>query len=339
MISRFKKSTVIALGAAAAAVGVASHANAQAADGTVTYVMSINDNGFGQQTIGSFAIYAIDGTVSGSVGGGWTVTPNSIAVNNNNVDGGIDNFNLIVNNAIHGTLNDDIFNGSTYASENSPFTGYGYGQLTEPGFYTLKANTTHTAGISAGFFAPNLHSDNGSTEVASGQDTAGAAPPTLANVLTGPNKTNLSLVIFGVGQSAGDISVFANVTNGAYPGSPTGTTQVGGVGASSVPFAGPGTVAFGANTYLTGTLVADGQYVVGGPTPTLDLGNSTTGLLAAYDEQMSGGGYTGAGSSTVLVEIDQTLGVPEPASVGLFGLGAMGLLSRRRRKQLYPGAK
>jgi hypothetical protein len=313
----------MALGAAVAAVGVASHASAQSApDGTVTYVMSINDDGFGDYVPGSFAIYAIDGTVSG-----FTVTPNQIAANSNGVDGGIDNFDLTVNGGVvPGTLRDDIYSGSTVAGHVNAgiVRASSYYQLTDAA-QTSGLDSTIEAGVTYG----TLHVDNSNTIVGAGQDTVGS-PPSLANVNA---QNNATLIIFGLGQSAGNLRTFATSTTGNNPGTPAGTSVDGNV-PKSYPFAGPvvNSTTYAPNTFITGLLIASGSY--SGSLPSIDMVNSTTGLLAAYDEPYSStvGGWMGAGSSTQLELLTQTLGVPEPASVGLFGLGAMGLLGRRRRR-------
>jgi hypothetical protein len=320
MKGRINKSTVVALSAAVAAVGVASHAQAQSApDGTVTYIMSINDDGFGNVTPGSFAIYAIDGSVNG-----YTVTPNILAATGA-VDGGIDNYDLnVTGGVVPGTLNDVLVNGS--ASASNPVAS----SVSSSNYYELWNPTRHsnTSFVEAGFTYGTLNNDDSSTIVGAGQDTVGT-PPSLAHVNA---KTNATLIIFGLGQSAGDMQTFAQSTSGNNPGIPTGTAVATGFAAASYPYAGPGTVRFGPNLFLTGLLVADGQY--SGSVPTINLTNSTTGLLQAYDEPFDtmARGYDGAGASTQLALITQTLGVPEPASVGLFGLGAMGLLGRRRRR-------
>jgi len=324
MHGRIKKSTVMALGAAVAAVGVASHASAQSApDGTVTYVMSINDDGFGDYVPGSFAIYAIDGTVSG-----FTVTPNQIAANSNGVDGGIDNFDLTVNGGVvPGTLRDDIYSGSTVAGHVNAgiVRASSYYQLTDAA-QTSGLDSTIEAGVTYG----TLHVDNSNTIVGAGQDTVGS-PPSLANVNA---QNNATLIIFGLGQSAGNLRTFATSTTGNNPGTPAGTSVDGNV-PKSYPFSGPGTFTYLTSTYLKGLLIADGKF--SGTIPSI-ADTSTTGLLAAYDEPYSStvGGWAGAGSSTQLELITQTLGtgVPEPASVGMLGIGAMGLLARRRRRGL-----
>jgi hypothetical protein len=326
MHGRIKKSTVMALGAAVAAVGVASHASAQSApDGTVTYVMSINDDGFGDYVPGSFAIYAIDGTVSG-----LTVTPNQIAANGNQVDGGIDNYDLHVTGGIvANTLNDVPVNGSASAANPGAST------VSSSNYYELWNPTSHskTSFVEAGFTYGTLNNDDSNTQVGAGQDTVGT-PPSLAHVNA---KTNATLIIFGLGQSAGDMKNFATSTTGNNPGIPAGTAVATGLAAASSPYAGPGTFTYGAQTYLNGLLIADGQFT--GTAPSINLASSTTGLLEAYGEayDTTAKGYDGAGASTVLALITQTLGgapVPEPASVGMLGIGAMGLLARRRRRGL-----
>ncbi len=265
--------------------------------GTVTFVMSINDDGFSDYTPNSFAIYAIDGTVNGT-----TVTPNSIQANNGGVDGGISNFNVIVGGATAGSLNDDIFNGTTYTAH----SGSGTGQLASDTYYLLTDSATGKKGparVEAGFTYGILNNDNSSTEVAAGQDVVGS-PPSLHNATKGISST---LIIFGLGQSAGDMQNFATATTGNNPGVPSGTTFSGGAPAS-YPYAGPGTFTYGGNTYLSSLLVADGHYVTGTP-PTIDTADSSAGLLAAYDEAFdtAAGGWDGAGSPTAIAVITQTL--------------------------------
>jgi hypothetical protein len=283
----------------------------------------MNDDGFGDFTPNSFAIYAIDGTVTGT-----TVTPNSITANSGGVDGGIDNYNLIVTGATAGTLNDDIYSGTTYATH----SGVGTGLLRKNSYYQLTDAATQNNGpstVEAGFTYGSLHLDNSSTEVAAGQDTVGT-PPSLANV---NSSTNSTLIIFGLGQAAGNMQTFANSTTGNNPGLPSGTVLASS-SPKSVPYAGPGTFTYGGNTYLGGLLVADGKYVTGTP-PTINTVTSTVGLLAAYDESYNGvGGFAGAGSSTVVAALTQTLtdSAPEPGSLGLISAGAVGLLARRRRR-------
>jgi hypothetical protein len=313
---------VLAVSAAAAALYPAQYAKAAPPDGTVTFVISMNDDGFGDFTPNSFAIYAIDGTVTGT-----TVTPNTVAVNGNKVDGGIDNYNLVVTGAVAGTLNDDIANGSTFAAY------AGAGSLFAPTYYNLTdaAKTSHKdSNVEAGFTSNTLSNDNNSTTVGAGQDTVGK-PPSLAKVLA---RTNATLIIFGLGQSAGDMLNFATATTGNNPGTPTSTT-VDSIPPYSSPYAGPGTFTYGGNTYLKSLLVADGQYVTGVP-PTINTTASTVGLLAAYDESFdtNASGYDGAGSSTVVAALTQTLtdSAPEPGSLGLISAGAVGLLARRRRR-------
>ena len=322
MKGRINKSTVVALSAAVAAVGVASHAQAQSApDGTVTYIMSINDDGFGNVTPGSFAIYAIDGSVNG-----YTVTPNILAATGA-VDGGIDNYDLnVTGGVVPGTLNDVLVNGS--ASASNPVAS----SVSSSNYYELWNPTRHsnTSFVEAGFTYGTLNNDDSSTIVGAGQDTVGT-PPSLAHVNA---KTNATLIIFGLGQSAGDMLNFATSTTGNNPGTPAGTT-IDSITPYSAPYTAPGTFTYGGNTYLKSLLVADGQYVTGTP-PTINTASSTVGLLAAYDEtyDTTAKGYDGAGSSTVLTVVTQTLtsSVPEPASLGLLTVGAMGLLARRRRR-------
>jgi hypothetical protein len=323
MKGKIRKSTAIVLGTAAAAVGLASHASAQLApEGTVTYIMSINDDGWGDYTPNSFAIYAIDGTI-GPAG----VIPNSIAANGNQVDGGIDNFDLHVSGAVPGSLNDDIVNGSTFAAH------AGEGWLFAPSYYSLTdaAKTSHKDSfVEAGFTEDALSDDNNSTTVGAGQDTTGT-PPSYKHVTS---RSDATLIIFGLGQSAGDMLNFAESTTGNNPGIPAGT-KIDFVTPYSSPYAGPGTFTFDGKTYLDGLLVADGQYVTGTP-PSINLADSLTGLLMSYDEPFDtiAKGYDGAGSSTAQVVITQTLRVPEPAGVGLLGIGAVGLMARRRRRTL-----
>ena len=268
-----------------------------APDGTVTFVLSINDDGFGDYAPNAFAIYAIDGTVNGTA-----VTPNSIQANNGGVDGGISNFNVIVGGATAGSLNDDIFNGTTYTAH----SGSGTGKLRRSTYYQLTDSATQSQGptaVEAGFTYGILNGDNSSTDVAAGQDVVGS-PPSLANVKSASSST---LIIFGLGQSAGDMQNFATATTGNNPGVPSGTTFSGGAPAS-YPYAGPGTFTYGGNTYLSSLLVADGHYVTGTP-PTIDTADSSAGLLAAYDEAYNSsiGGWTGAGAATVVAAVTQTL--------------------------------
>jgi hypothetical protein len=321
------KSATPAVGVAAAKAvsqsggSIGGSGAAAPADGTVTFVVSVNDDGFGDFTPNSFAIYAIDGTVSGT-----TVTHNTLAATNK-IDGGIDNYNLTVAHAVAGTLNDDIANGSTFAAHS------GVGSLAAGTYYNMTdaAKTTHKdSAVEAGFTDGTLSNDNNSTTVGAGQDTTGT-PPSLAHVTA---RTNATLIIFGLGQSAGDMLNFATSTTGNNPGTPAGTT-IDSITPYSAPYTAPGTFTYGGNTYLKSLLVADGQYVTGTP-PTINTASSTVGLLAAYDEtyDTTAKGYDGAGSSTVLTVVTQTLtsSVPEPASLGLLTVGAMGLLARRRRR-------
>jgi hypothetical protein len=323
MKNRIKKSAVAALGAAVAAVGLTSQAHASAPDGTVTYIISIDDNGFGAHTVGSFAIYAIDGTVNGT-----TVTPNSITANSGGVDGGLLDYNLIVTGANAGTLHDDIYSGSTYSGHTNA------GKLNKSPYYSLDdfdgTNGNEPTGVEAGFTNSLLHHDDNSTQVAGGQDSAGPNAPNIADTQAG---TPMAIMIFGLGQSAGNMKNFATSTTGNNPGTPSGLEI--NAAPASVAYSGPGTFTFGGNTYLNGLLVADGKYTAGSP-PAINIPSSTTGLFAEYDEAASGGGYTAAGSATVITTITQTLtsSVPEPTSLGLIGLGAMGLLGRRRRRGL-----
>jgi len=284
--------------------------------------MSINDDGWGDYTPNTFAIYAIDGTV----GSGGRVTPNSIPWNGNMVDGGIDNFNLrVTGGVISGTLNDDIYNGSTFAAYQ------GQGQLNASDYYNLtdSAQTSHKdTYVETGFTDSALNADDGTTKVAAGQDSVGQ-PPSLAKV---NNRTGSTLIIFGLGQSAGDMLNFAESTTGNNPGTPVGTT-IDSLTPYSCPYAGPGTFVYGGKSYLDGLLVADGEF--SGTVPSINVAKSTTGLLLAYDEpyDTDSQGYDGAGSSTVVAVITQTLSVPEPANVGLLSACAGGLLARRRRRQ------
>jgi len=83
-------------------------------------------------------------------------------------------------------------------------------------------------------------------------------------------------------------------------------------------------------------LVADGSYSPSNVPFLSDSGGTnvylTNSLYAAAGEPYTNG-YTPSGTvATVL--FGETLGVPEPASVGLIGVGAMGLLARRRRREL-----
>ena len=300
----------------------------------MTFVVSLNDDGFGDYVPNAFAIYAIDGTVTGT-----TVTPNSVTANGGGVDGGIDNYNLAITGATPGTLRDDIYSGTTYTTH----SGAGSGMLRKSTYYNLTDSDTQSngpSGVEAGFTYGSLHHDNSSTQVAASQDTVGT-PPSLNNV-NGQNAS--TLIIFGLGQNAGNMQTFANSTTGNNPGLPAGTV-VSGSNPTSVPFAGPGTFTYGGNTYLKSLLVADGQYTTGAPT--INASTSTAGLLAAYDEAFNTtiGGFVGAGSSTVVAVMTQSLtdSAPEPTSLGLLSAGALGLMARRRRrantpKRIAPGA-
>jgi hypothetical protein len=265
--------------------------------GTVTFVMSINDDGFGDYTPNAFAIYAIDGTVNGT-----TVVPNAVAANGGRVDGGIDNFDLVIAGATSGSLNNDIGNGTTYATH----SGRGTGQLMSSDYYLLTDSATESRGpsaVEAGFTFGPLYYDDGNVEVEAAQDTIGS-PPSLEGVR---NANPSTLIIFGLGQSAGDMRSFADSSTGNNPGLPSGTT-FDGAAPASYPYAGPGTFTFQGNTYLSSLLVADGHYATGTP-PTINTAASSVGLLAAYDEAFdtAAGGWMGAGSSTVVATITQTL--------------------------------
>jgi hypothetical protein len=89
--------------------------------------------------------------------------------------------------------------------------------------------------------------------------------------------------------------------------------------------------------YLTGLLVADGTYA-NGSLPMLsasgDLLNQNILFTNPYEAYNDGF----QGEVAALTFMTETLGVPEPASVGLIGVGAMALLARRRRRQA-PTAK
>jgi hypothetical protein len=104
-------------------------------------------------------------------------------------------------------------------------------------------------------------------------------------------------------------------------------------------FSGPvlaGNPSFVQGLYLTGLLVAEGTYSPSN-VPVLSDTSGTNiylqnVLYAAANEAYVDGGYTPSAATPAF--FGETLGVPEPASVGLIGVGAMGLLARRRRREL-----
>jgi hypothetical protein len=278
----------------------------------------------------------VDGTVQ-STGSGTNAIPSGITLG---TDGGILGFGVEISNAV--TLNDDIRNGSQASGHNTLGTN---GRLKGSGtYYTILATNSTSNGeainVSAGF--SNNLADT-ATSVAGQQIQVGVPPPSSTDFLANGN-SNISsggtmIPIFGLGQTGGSMG-------GDFIKSVPSPSASGYAYGSSTPasgkyvFSGP-VLAVNPNSnghlYLTSLLVAEGTYSSTLPT-LLDTGSTVpyleNELYAAPGEAYSaGGGYTS--SSPAVVLFTETLGtsaVPEPASLGLLTVGAMGLLARRRRR-------
>jgi len=334
MKSGIKKSTKIALAAAAAAVGVASQAHSQ----TITYVMAINDNGFGQYVPNDFAIYAIDGTVTLGAGSPLTQAGDQQYAASNGInigtDGGIVGYGVQVTNAV--TLRDIIQNGSTVTGHTA---GGKNGKLQTNTFYTIlptnaTGGTTPTP-VQAGFTYP-LGLDTISS-IAGQQQQIDVPPPSYAQANSAGAAT--AIPVYGIGQTGGsmggDFFYSAPTPDGTYvTGQGSGAPHTG-----KFVFSGPQLTSnpqFPFGPYLTGLLIGQGTYVPGNLPSLYEVGGSSVALANGEFEAANetyNNGYD-AVSEVSQAFFGETLGVPEPTSVGLIGVGAMGLLARRRRREV-----
>jgi len=299
---------------------------------TITYVLAINDNGWGVYTPNSFAIYAVDGTVqTNSPTNSTSMVPTGVTIG---TDGGILGYGVQVANA-H-TLRDDIQSGSLATGHTA---GGKNGKLQTNTFYqilpTNATGGTTPTNVQAGFTYP-VGLDTLST-IAGQQQQIDVPPPSPAQAASAGGTT--AIQVYGLGKTGGslggDFYYSAPAASGYNYGSGTGAPHTG-----KYTFSGPVTAVnpnSSGNLYLTSLLVGEGTFTTSLPSlyevgaSTVDLSN---GLYTSSNETYNNG-YSGV-SSVAVAYFTETLGtsspVPEPASLGLLTVGAMGLLARRRRR-------